>query len=67
MAEALRPGGVYKVGNRWVDANGAEAEAPSRTERSEARAEQREAEAARAAVDAQRQPVEAPRVPRRQG
>lgn len=32
MAQALREGGLYKVGDRFVDAEGKEAKAPSKSE-----------------------------------
>lgn len=33
MAEALRPGGLYQVGDEWRDANGEKADAPTSKEK----------------------------------
>lgn len=64
-----RPGGVYKVGDRFVDAEGNEAQAPSRREAAEERTadEQAERDLQRAAAEQGRLAAEAPAVPRRAG
>ncbi len=52
MAEALRAGGVYKVGGRWVDAEGRETDGPAKPRSAaEEKKAQKEAEEARLAAE----------------
>lgn len=44
MAEAIRPGGVYQVGERFVNANGEPVDPPARKETAEQRKADQEAE-----------------------